>query len=199
MKIWNIYTKNLFFAILVVFILIFFLKWWLNNYTRHGQAVVVPEVKGLTIQQAAVFFEKNNLRFEIIDSVYNKSSVPGTIVETIPVTGTKVKENRNIFVTINAFSSQTGIIPDVTDQSQRQAFAKLDAAGFKNVQLKYVSDAYKDLVLGLEYNGIELSPETRFPLNSKLILLVGDGTKDADEFDEDTFNAESPEISIDEF
>ena len=195
MKIWNfiknnIYAKNLLLAVLIILILMFFLIKWLDSYTRHGQIVAVPEVKGLTIEQAAEFFEKNDLRFEVIDSVYNKSSLPGTIVETIPVTGTKVKKNRNIYITLNAFSAQSGIVPDVKDQSLREAMAKLNAAGFKNVDLKYKPGAYKDLVLGLEHKDKELEPGTRFPLNSRLVLLVDDGTGSENEFEFDE-NADS--------
>jgi len=203
MEIWNfiknnIYVKNLLLAVSIVFIILLSLIWWLKSYTHHGQAVVVPDVKGLTVQQAAEFFEKNNLRFEVVDSVYNKTSQPGTIVETIPVHGTKVKENRNIYITINAFSSQMGIIPDVKDQSQRQATAKLNAVGFKYVQLKYVPNTYKDLVLGLECKDRELIPGIRLPLDSRLVLLVGDGSGISDEFNDNSISSESSEVNVDE-
>ena len=151
MKIWNflknnIYVKNLFWAILIIIVLFLGLKWWLNEYTRHGQAVIVPDVKGLSVQEASAFFDNSNLKFEVIDSVYNKDSKPGIIVETIPTAGTKVKENKNIYITINANSSRTSIIPEVKDQSLRQAIAKLNAVEFKDIQVKYVPAAWKDLV-----------------------------------------------------
>ena len=180
----NIYIKNLVLFVFVFFLIIFGLKWWLNVYTRHGEAVVVPDVKGLKIEQAADFFKDNSLRFEIVDSVYNKSSVPGVIVETIPAAGTKVKRNKNIYITINAYSSQTNIVPEVKEQSLRQAVAKLNAAGFKNVQIKYIPAAYRDLVMGLEYKGSDISPGARLPIDSRFLLLVGDGNQDADEFED---------------
>ena len=189
----NIYIKNLVLFVFIFFLLIFCLKWWLSVYTHHGQAVVVPNVKGLKIEQAATFFKDNELRFEVVDSVYNKSSIPGVIVETIPAAGTKVKKNKNIYITINAYSSQTGIVPDVKDQSRRQAVAKLNAAGFKNVQVKYIPAAYGDLVLGLEYQGSTISPGARLPLDSRFLLLVGDGAQDADEF-ENLNSTETPSV-----
>lgn len=179
----NIYVKNLLLFVFAFFLIIFCLKWWLNVYTHHGEAVVVPDVKGLKVEQAAALFQSNDLRFEVVDSVYNKSSVPGIIVESIPIAGTKVKKHKNIYITINAYSSQTNIVPDVKDQSYRQAVAKLNTAGFKNVQVKHIPAAYKDLIMGLEYKGEAIFPGTRLPLDSRLLLLVGDGAKDADEFD----------------
>jgi len=190
MKIWNflknnIYAKNLALAILILIVLFLCLIGWLNVYTRHGQSVVVPDVKGLSVQEAAHFFDNSQLRFEVVDSVYNKNVTSGAIVETVPTAGTKVKEQRNIYITINAKSSRMGIVPGVKDLSNRQAVAKLDAAEFKNVQVKSVKGAYKDLVLGLEYKGREVNPGERLPLDSKLILLVSDGAQNMDEFDID--------------
>ena len=203
MNIWNflkgnIYVKNLLLIVLVFFLIVFCLKWWLNIYTHHGQAVVVPDVKGLKIEQAVEFFENNDLRFEIIDSVYNKSTIPGVIVETIPIAGTKVKKNKNIYITINAYSSQTNIIPEVDDQSYRQAVTKLNAAGFKNTQVKYIPAAYRDLVIGLEYKGRKIFPGERLPLDSRLLLLVSDGTQNSNEFENSEETTESTEVSIDD-
>jgi len=183
MKIWNflknnIYAKNLSLAVLIIILLFFGLKWWLNIYTRHGQSVVVPDVKGLSVEEASAFFDNSHLKYEVVDSVYNKDTKPGIIVETIPTEGTKVKKDRTIDITINAVSSRTSIIPDVKDQSLRQAIATLNAVGFKDVQSKYVPAAYKDLVLGLECGGRSVNAGERLPLDSKLVLLVSDGGQD---------------------
>ena len=205
MKIWkfiksNIYAKNILLFFLAVFILILCVKWYLDIYTHHGQAVIVPDVKGINVHEAAPFFENNSLRFEVVDSVYNKNVKSGAIVETIPVAGTKVKKNRNIYITINAFSSQMGIVPEIKDQSQRQAVAKLNAIGFKDVRIKYILAAYKDLVHGLECNGKEIKPGERLPLDSKLTLLVSDGAESVnDEYiDTDDSIYSENEVIVDE-
>ncbi len=193
----NIYVKNILLAILLLIVLFLALNWWLNAYTRHGQAVVVPDVKGLSVQEATVFFNNVNLRFEVVDSVYNKNATPGVIVETIPTAGTKVKEHRNIYITINAKTSRMAIIPEIKDQSLRQAIAKLNAVEFKDVQIKSVKGAYKDLVLGLQYKGRDVNPGERLPLDSKLVLLVSDGAQSMDEF-EDNIIESNTEVSVDE-
>ena len=195
----NIYAKNIFLAILVIVVLFSGLKWWLNIYTRHGhnQTVVVPDVRGLSIQEATGHFNKCSLNFEIIDSVYNKNVKPGAIVETIPTPGTKVKKHRNILISINAVSARTSIIPDVKGQSLRQAITKLNSVEFKNIQVKYMPEAYKDLVLGLEYQGREIDAGERLPLNSKLVLLVADGSQSVDEFSEDFIETDTG-VSVDE-
>jgi len=202
MKIWdflkkNIYAKNLSLAILIVIILFLGLKWWLNIYTHHGQAVVVPDVRGLSVQEATAFFDNSHLKYEVVDSVYNKDAKPGIIVEAIPTEGTKVKKNRTIYLTINAISSRTSIIPDVKDQSYRQAVAKLNAIGFKDIRVKYEPGAYKDLVSGLEYGGKSVKVGERLPLDSKLVLLVSDGTQSMNGSNENSTDSDT-NIPVDE-
>ena len=193
----NIYAKNIFLAIFVIILLFSGLKWWLGIYTRHGQAVTVPDVRGLSIQEATGHFKSCNLNFEVVDSVYNKNSKPGAIVETIPTAGTKVKEHRNIYITINAKSSLTSIVPEIRGSS-RQAIAILKTAGFSDIQIKPVLSEYKDLALGLEYKGRELNAGERLPSNSRLVLLVGDGLQSENEFFEEDSVKTNTEVSVDE-
>lgn len=47
---------------------------WLDNYTRHGEAVVVPNVKGLPMRQAENEIYKQSLKAVAIDSSYVKDA-----------------------------------------------------------------------------------------------------------------------------
>ena len=67
----------------------------------------------------------------IIDSVFSKDVDPGAIVEIVPTPGSKVKEGRIVFVTINAKTSQMARIPEVQDLSFRQAYALLTSIASK--------------------------------------------------------------------
>ena len=89
----------------------------------------------------------------MIDSVFSKDVAPGSIVELVPGVGSKVKEGRIVFVTINALTSQMAVIPEVEDLSFRQAYALLRARGFSSVEIEYVPGDYKDLAMGVELNG----------------------------------------------
>ena len=96
---------NLLLAIILTIAIIIGTLQWLDHYTLHNEAVVVPDVKGLTLDEADEFFKNSKLRYNVVDSVFSKDVAPGAIVELVPVAGSKVKENRIVFVTINA---QTG-------------------------------------------------------------------------------------------
>ena len=142
---------------------------WLDTYTRHNEAVIVPDVKGLKLQEAASFFESSGLRYNVIDSVFSKDVTPGSIVELVPSVGSKVKEGRIVFVTINALTSQMGLIPEIEDLSFRQAYALLKARGFNNIEIKYVPGDFKDLAIGVSANGRSLCNGDQVPLAASLL------------------------------
>ena len=104
---------------------------WLDSYTRHNEAVVVPDVKGLSLENAEKLFANSGLRYNVIDSVFSKDVNPGDIVEVVPEAGSKVKQGRIVFVTINALTAQMASMPEVADLSFRQAYAVLRSLGFK--------------------------------------------------------------------
>jgi hypothetical protein len=145
------------------------------SYTNHNQAVHIPDVRGLQIEDAAPFFAQNMLRYIIVDSVFSKEKAPGAIVDLSPEANSKVKKNRIVYVTVNAKTEETAPIPDITDISFRQAYALLSARGFIDVEHKYVSGEYRDLTLGVEYGGKMVESGMRVPLTAKLILVVSDG------------------------
>ena len=79
---------------------------WLDNYTRHGEAVVVPNVKGLPMRQAENEIYKQSLKAVAIDSSYVKGMPPGAILEQNPAGGSKVKKGRTVYLTINSECSR---------------------------------------------------------------------------------------------
>ena len=149
----------------------------IDYYTNHNQAVKVPDVRGLQIEEAIPFLEENILRHSIVDSVYSKDVAPGAIIELMPEANSKVKKNRIIFITVNAKAEETVPLPDVTgiSTSFRQAYALLKARGFTDLEWKYVSSEFRDLTLGIEYGGKMIESGTHIPLTAKLIIVIGDG------------------------
>ena len=164
-------------AVVVFFILIFFVLQGLNVYTHHNKAIVIPDVKGLLIADASAFLENKALRYEVIDSVYTKDVKPGAIVDIIPAIGSKVKKGRILYITINAHTVQMAAIPHIKDFSLRQGEAQIHAQGFTSVAIKYVPGPYRDLIIGVELRGKELNPGELVPLTSELVLKVGNGNR----------------------
>jgi len=174
----NIYIRNLLALILVSIVLLYAVLSGLKHYTQHGQAIGVPDVKGLTVENAEPFFANKELNYAIVDSVFNKSAIPGSILETIPPVGSMVKKGRIVYLKIVAFLPQLITIPDVKDTSQRQSRAMLRSLGFEKVDIKMVPGVYRDLVLGIESKGKPMEAGQRVPANTPLSLLVSSGSDD---------------------
>lgn len=150
---------------------------WLDGYTRHGEAVVVPDVKGMNLRLAENELDKQSLKSIVIDSSYVKGMPPGSILEQNPSGGSKVKEGRTIYLTINADSAPKVAVPDIMDNSSlRQAEAKLRALGFKLTEPEYINGE-KDWVYNIKYRGRNLKAGEKIPHEAVLTLCVGDGNE----------------------
>ena len=123
-----------------------------------------------------MLLEGRGLRYEVVDSVYSKEVEKGCVVEQDPAAGSMVKEERNIYLIINAVLDRTVALPNVVDISLRQATTILEASGFKIEKITYKPSEYKDLVLGVYQRGVEVKPEQMLRAESSIELYVGSGT-----------------------
>jgi len=172
----NIYIWNLLGMIVVIIILVTAVLFGLNRYTQHGKAVEVPDIKGISIENAEPFLSAKDLSYIVIDSVFIKNAIPGTIFETTPPIGSNVKKGRTIYLKVVAFLPQLITVPDVKDSSQRQSLAILKSLGFENIVIKMVPGVYRELVLGLESGGEVVEAGQRIHANTPLSLLVSSGS-----------------------
>ena len=148
---------------------------WLDGYTRHGEAVVVPDVKGMSVAEAEKAFASRGLACTVTDSTYVKTLPAGCILDYEPIAGQKVKQGRVIHLTINTLSVPLLVVPDVADNSSlRQAEARLLAAGFKLDSIQYIPGE-KDWVYGVKYKEREITIGDKVPVGAILTLVAGDG------------------------
>ena len=174
-------------AVILCTILIF----WLDSYTRHGTATIVPSVRYLTVAEASDILSRKGFRCEVIDSLFNDRVAPGVVVEQTPDAESRVKERRIIYLTINAFSPKKVTMPSLIDGSARQAQAILRALGFDNVRIEYEPSPYKDLVLDVLCNGRQVESGEKIPMTSRITLIVGMGDMPADSLSSETAAADS--------
>ncbi|MBR3951529.1 MAG: PASTA domain-containing protein [Bacteroidaceae bacterium] len=172
--------SNLLIMFVILVILFISLNVWLRSYTRHDDLTLLPSVKYLTIEEAADIFKRHNLKYEIIDSVFNDRATPGMIVEQVPAADTKVKEERTIYLTINAYSPKSAKIPTIINTSIRQAEAQLKSVGFKNIEIMLKPSPYKDLVLDVKHDGKSIAENEKIPTSSRITLIVGEGEQAAE-------------------
>lgn len=166
---------NLIVMIAVVTLLLFGALKGLDIYTHHGEAVVVPNVKGMGVAEAEKIFRNHKLVCVVSDSTYVKNLPAGCILDYNPAMGQKVKEGRTVYLTINTLSIPLQDVPWVADNSSmRQAQARLLALGFKLDENEYVPGE-KDWVYGVKYKGRMLDENEKVPVGSLLTLMIGDG------------------------
>lgn len=166
---------NLIAMIAVVIASIFGVLEWLDSYTRHGESILVPDVKGMPLEQAKDKMKEQALHVSVIDSNYVKNMPAGCILEQTPEGNSKVKKGRTVFLIINTNSIPQIAIPDIIDNSSyRQAEARLRAMGFKTSEPELI-EGEKDWVYAIKYNGKELTAGDRIPRESLLTLCIGAG------------------------
>ena len=167
--------KNLLIFTGLMVLLIVIVLFALNKYTHHDSVITVPDVTSLTIEEAAPYFDKKDLRYKVVDSIWVPLQPPGAILEQKPEPGARVKQNRIIFLTINASSDESILVPDVKDYSQRQAVATLEAIGIHVGDVQFQPSEFRDLVLDVRYNGKSIPAGSKLPKGSTVILVVGQG------------------------
>lgn len=191
--------KKIFLHIGIMMVVAVVIGWlamlWLDVWTRHDDTITVPSVKTLSFGEAATRLDHEGLVAVLSDSVYDKSTRPGTVIDQNPKVGTVVKEGREIYLTINAFSPKMVSLPTLTDISLRQAKSILEGLEIKKVVEKRVPSDFKDLVLAVRYKGTRLSPGARVPVNATIELEVGEGK--AEEF-LDSISVDSTESSAEQ-
>lgn len=171
----NIYVKNILLMIIAFVALVVLVLVGLNFYTKHGESIKVPSVKGLQVEEARGILKASHLECVVSDSSYQREGVPGAILEQIPKDLSNVKKGRTIYLIIKAKGEQMIPVPELKDFSVRQAEAQLNSLGFSRLVVEEVPSAYAGIVISVSYKGKILTPNQKVPKGSTLKLTVGAG------------------------
>lgn len=164
---------NLVIAAILLAAVLFFTMRGLEKYTRHGQSNPVPDFTGMLPVEAQNMARQNNIKVEIVDSLYLDDAIPGTVVDQIPRPGHGVKLHRTIFLTINASNPETVTLPKLTDISFRQAQVLIENSGLQMGNITYRPSEFDNLVLGVQIDSTNLNPGKHLPKGTKIDLIVG--------------------------
>ncbi|RLD63832.1 MAG: penicillin-binding protein [Bacteroidetes bacterium] len=174
-RIKNIFIRNIILAIALIVLLYLIILLGLNIYTHHGQAYSVPDFKGLSIAEAEEIIEDKDFRYQVVDSVFINEMKRGVIVAQNPPADFKVKSNRTIFFTINAFTKPKVEMPNIVGVSLRQAKAILETRGLYIGKLIYVPDFAKNNILKQKYEGSEIQTNTLVDKGAFIDVVLGNG------------------------
>lgn len=168
----KIVTINVVIMIALVAVILFGLTYWLNIYTHHNESIKVPDVVGISDDEAIYYLEQAGLKPMVIDSLYSDAE-PGAVIEQLPEGGLPVKNGRIVYLTINAKAVKMIKMVPVEDYSTRQAQSLLREAGFVIEGIEYKPYEFDDLVLGVNVDGVKAEPNQEFPNKTRVTLVVG--------------------------
>lgn len=176
------FKQNALAAIGITIFLIVLNMFAIRIYTDHGKSVEIPALKGKTNQEISELLDKLDLRFQIRDSVYSQGTVPGTVLDQYPKSGTKVKRNRTIYITLSAFNQEKIPMPQLTDISYRQARNLIESSGLVAGRISYRASEFPDLVLEQKIGGRSIRIGEMVPKGSVVdLVLGGDGQSETSE------------------
>lgn len=162
-------------ALTVTLVLIFFYC-YLPGTTNHGETITLPDLQGMHESELGEFLSSRNLRYEIrSDSGYSEDYPPLTALNQHPKPGAKVKENRKIYITLNARRPPIVRMPDLIDGSLSNADRILTNIGLVRGAITYEPDPAENAVLKQLYKGKEVQPGDSVPKGSSIELVIGDG------------------------
>lgn len=160
-------------------LLLFFFYIYLPSTTNHNETITVPDLVGTSFDDIDEFLTNRNLRYEVVaDSGYSERFDPEVILSQNPKGGAKVKENRKIYLTLNANVPPQVRMPNLINTDLLNAEDILASNGLKRGEITYVPDLRVNAVIQQQLEGKEISPGTMLYKGSTIDLVIGNGVGD---------------------
>lgn len=161
----------------VLFSLLFvFFTFYLPGYTNHGDTVTVPDLEGFDYETLDRYLSDRDLVLKVnLDSGFVADVKPLQVLKQNPKPGAKVKQNRKIYVTLNAANAPLVIMPNLVNTPLKNAQEILSNFGLVRGELVYVPDIGNNVVLEQKYRGRAIKEGMEIAKGSQIDLLVGDG------------------------
>lgn len=171
------FLKNILIMLSIgVVAILFFFYVYLPATTNHNEAITVPDLVGKSFNDVDQFLTNRNLRYEVVtDSGYAEDQPPQSILSQNPKTGMKVKENRKIYLTLNATVPPQVRMPDLTNTDLLNAEDILETNGLKRGNLSYSPDRRVNAIIEQRMNGEKIEPGTLIFKGSVIDLVIGNG------------------------
>lgn len=145
----------------------------IKSYTRHGEALVLPDFTGLTLDQLEEKGFTESFDFMVTDSVFANELQPGSIVKQNPSPQSKVKQGRKVYITTVAMMPEMTIMPDLRDLTVRQAVSILKSNGLKIRKMLFIGNMADNAVVGHYFNEDTLLAGDELLSGSEIDLMIG--------------------------
>lgn len=157
-------------------LLTFFFYIYLPLSTNHNETITVPDLEGIPFERVDELLTNRDLRFEVsADSGYAEDEEPLAILSQNPKPGSKVKENRMVYLTLNATVPPQVRMPDLIGTDKTNAEDILKSNGLKLGEIKYAPDRRMNAVIAQKMNGENIENNTMIYKGSTIDLIIGNG------------------------
>ena len=164
-------------ATLLVILLLFFygvLPW----ITHQDEIVTVPDLTGMTLDEAIVSLKQKDLAYEVLaDSGYTTEEDPQTVLEQYPRAPAHVKVYRKINLTLNARRPPKVVFPALHNATYDFARRQLLALGFKIGSIHYRPDIAYNAVLEASAEGKIIQTGEQVYKGMAIDLIIGASTE----------------------
>jgi beta-lactam-binding protein with PASTA domain len=188
------FAKQLAIAVGIIIIVVFAALKWLDSTTNHGQEIPVPNLAKMSVEKAGATLESIDLGYVVLDTVdFNKDYPAYSVVQQDPLPNVSVKENRKVYIKVNAGGYNDIRMPDLVQKTYRQALPTLKAAGLEEGKITYKPYLAKDVVLEMSQNGKKLKAGDMVKKASTIDFVLGDGKTGYTEDEEEGTDSNAPE------
>ncbi len=174
----NWIARNLILAAAFIIVLIISASVFLRVVTRHGKTVTAPDFTNLTVAEAQELAHSSHVSVKVVDSVFVRRLSGGVVYRQLPKAGSKVKEGRSIFLTINSVVPRKVVMPNLYGYSVTEARSELQNRGLNMGYLNYVRDIATNTVLEQMVDGVEVKAGDLVVSGSTVDLTVAVASED---------------------
>ncbi len=173
-------AKNILLAGLFLGLLFLLLRAGLNVYTNHGESMEIPTFENMLIDEARRVAHAQDLKIDVTVGGYDPERAPGLVVQQQPPVGSRVKNNRTVYLTILSEDVPDVSLPSLVGSYDYNVYTRL----LERKNLKYdvrerQFDARQEegTILYMYYNDRKITDEdlragVQVPMGSTIEFVV---------------------------
>jgi len=159
------------FILAILLCLLLFDQILMPLFVRSGQESTVPDLLGLSPEEANAILKDKSLELRVIGEEYDLKRVAGTIIYQMPEPESKVKKGRRIKVVLSK-GGEKATVPQLKGMTLRQAELALEGRGLKTGEPVFISS---DSLPTDEVIESFPSAGTTVPLSMEIRVLINKG------------------------
>lgn len=168
---------NILIAIILIIVMIIGTIKWLDSYTRHDEKIELPDFIGIQVDSLIEYTKLNNMKYVIMDSVFDDSKEKGSVVLQNPPPYSNIKTGRTIYVSIVSQAPEMVVLPNLINLSIHQGINLLNNSNIEIGDIRFIEGFDRNAIQKVLFEDEEIMPDTKLLKNSKVTLVASKGTR----------------------